>query len=198
MWFAAALTDQLVTLALGFALTTVAGGLLGAWLQQRTWNNQHSRTLAEADRDHATQLCRELSQIMDRRLYRMWQLNWALFAPELDQSRVDARLDEYRVVLYEWNDSLNRNLAAAEILFGSAARRRLELEILEGFREVGAKLELRYRELRQPQPSRDVSLGEADLSFELAQMRERVYSMTLDMLGHIREERVGRQLAAVS
>lgn len=198
MWFAAALTDQLVTLALGFALTTVAGGLLGAWLQQRTWDHQHARTLAEGDRDHATQLCRELSQLMDRRLYRMWQLNWAIFAQELDQARVDARLHEYRAVLYEWNDSLNRNLAAAEILFGSAARERLEREILEGFREVGAKLEFRYQELRQLRNSHDVSLAEADLSEELAQMRERIYAMTLEMLGQIREERVGRQLASAS
>jgi len=189
MWLAATLTGQLVTLGLGFVLTTVVGGLLGSWFQRRAWEHQHQRTLADADRDHATQVCRELSQLMDKRLYRMWQLNWALFADEIDRSRLDARLQDYRVVLYEWNDNLNRNLAAAEIQFGAAARDRLERDIFEGFRLLGGKLEVRYRELqRRPAP------GEADFSVELAEMRERVYAVTVAMLSQIREERVGRRL----
>jgi hypothetical protein len=35
-----ALTEQLITLVVGFALTTIVGGLLGAYLQRRTWNHQ--------------------------------------------------------------------------------------------------------------------------------------------------------------
>jgi hypothetical protein len=189
MWLAATLTDQLVTLGLGFVLTTVVGGLLGSWFQRRAWEHQHLRTLAEADRDHATQVCRELSQLMDKRLYRMWQLSWALSAAEFESSRLDACLEDYRAVLYEWNDNLNRNLAAAEIQFGPDARDRLEREIFEGFRLLGGKLEVRYREVRRrPAP------GEADFSDQLAEMRERIYAMTLAMLSQIREERVGRQL----
>lgn len=33
MWIVAALADQLVTLAIGFALTSVVGGFLGYWFQ---------------------------------------------------------------------------------------------------------------------------------------------------------------------
>jgi hypothetical protein len=76
----AALTEQLITLVVGFALTTIVGGLLGAYFQRRTWDHQNERTLAEADRSHATQTCRELSQLMDKRLYRMLQIRWALFS----------------------------------------------------------------------------------------------------------------------
>jgi hypothetical protein len=78
MGLVGALTDQMLTLLLGFALTTVVGGSLGYWFQRRNWEYQNDRTLAEADRAHATDICRELSQLMDRRLYRMWQLKWAL------------------------------------------------------------------------------------------------------------------------
>jgi hypothetical protein len=191
MWLIATLTEQVVTLIVGFALTTVVGGLLGSWFQRRAWDHQNERTLAEADRGHATQTCRELSQLMDRRLYRMWQLNWALFAPCLDRGRVDACMQDYRAVLYEWNDALNRNLAAAEIQFGRGLRNRLEGEIYEGFRSVGEKLEATYRELPSMHPS-GATHHDTDASGDLREMRERVYAISVVMLQHIRDGRVGR------
>jgi hypothetical protein len=190
MWFLATLSDQLVTVIVGFALTTVVGGALGAWFQRRAWEHQNERTLEEADRDHATQVCRELSHLMDKRLYRMRQLNWALLTTPPDASRVQASMNDYRAVLYEWNDGLNRNLAAAEIQFGSEVRGQLENGIYEGFRAVGAKLEANYR--------REQHTADADRAFEkslepdLDELRERIYNLGVTMLRHIRDGRVGR------
>jgi hypothetical protein len=191
MWLTATLTEEVVTLVVGFALTTVVGGLLGSWFQRRAWDHQNERTLAEADRGHATQTCRELSELMDKRLYRMWQLNWALSAPRLDRSRIDACIQDYRAVLYQWNDGLNRNLAAAEIQFGRAFRTRLEGEIYEDFRSIGARLEARYRELQSAEVS-GAGGEETGVSRDLGALRERVYAISVVMLQHIREGRVGR------
>jgi hypothetical protein len=192
MWLLATLTDQLVTLLAGFALTTAVGGALGSWFQRRTWDHQNERTLAEADRGHATEICRELSQLMDKRLYRMWQLNWALFGDPIEGSRVEARMQDYRAALYEWNDTLNRNLAAAEIQFGHALRDQLERDVYEGFRILGTKLEYRYRHIQSSQPSEADADLEERLSRDLRELRERIYAMVVIMLQQIREGRIGR------
>jgi type II secretory pathway pseudopilin PulG len=39
--------DQLVLIVVGFLLTTVLGGLLGTYLQQRTWEHQNRARLRE-------------------------------------------------------------------------------------------------------------------------------------------------------
>jgi hypothetical protein len=195
MWFLATLSEQLVTIVLGFALTTVVGGVLGAWFQRRTWDHQNERTLAELDRGHATQVCRELSQLMDKRLYRMRQLDWALSAKPLDESRVQAKLMDYRTVLYEWNDSLNRNLAAAEIQFGGDVREQLERNIYEAFRAAGATLEASYKRLHaDDRPDADEPVG-GSLERDLDQLREDIYDLGVAMLRRIRDGRVGRHAA---
>jgi hypothetical protein len=195
MWFLATLSDQLVTIVVGFALTTVVGGLLGAWFQRRTWDHQNERTLSEADRGHATQVCRELSHLMDKRLYRMRQLNWALTAEPVDESRAEASMQDYRAVLYEWNDTLNRNLAAAEIQFGVELREQLEREIYEGFRAAGATLEASYKRLLGPYRSDADEPSRGTLERDLDQLREGIYDLGVTMLRRIREGRVGRHAA---
>jgi hypothetical protein len=166
---------------------------LGTWFQQRTWDHQNTRTLAEADRSHATEVCRELNQLMDKRLYRMRQLNWALTAEAWDAARVEACVADYRSVLYEWNDSLNRNLAAAEAQFGGALRERLERGIYEGFRAAGVKLEASYRHRRGPSSDADETSGEL-VARDLNRLRENIYDLALTMLRLIHEGHVGRQV----
>ena len=195
MWLLATLSDELVPIVAGFALTTVIGGALGAWFQQRTWDHQNKRTLDEADRGHATQVCRELSHLMDKRLYRMRQLNWALIADPLDESWVEATMKDYRAVLYEWNDSLNRNLAAIEIQFGRDVREQLEADIYEGFRAAGAKLEASYRRGRETDRSETAARPGESLERDLDEMRERIYNLGVTMLQRIRDGRVGRHAA---
>jgi hypothetical protein len=192
MWQLATLSDQLVTVVAGFVLTTVVGGALGTWFQRRTWDHQNERTLAEAERGHATEVCRELSHLMDKRLYRMRQLNWALVADPRDTPRLNGCMTDYRTVLYEWNDTLNRNLAAAEIQFGHELRTRLERDIYEGFVATGARLEASYRRLDAPDGAdADDPAGEP-LARELDELREKIYALGVEMLGRIREGRVGR------
>ena len=70
--------SALVPLVVGFLLTTVAGGLLGVYLQRRSWSHQYNVQLAAARRDRAVALFEELSRLLDRRLYRTRRLYWTL------------------------------------------------------------------------------------------------------------------------
>lgn len=197
MLIAATFLEQVSTLILGFALTTVIGGALGSWFQRRAWDHQNDRSVAEADRAHAMETFRELSELMDKRLYRMWQAKWALFAEDLDEGRVERRMDDYRAVLVEWNDSLMRNLASTEIEFGPRVRQALEGEVYEEFAAVGRRLEARYRDIRgarrEPTASEAVSKR---LSQDLLRLRGQVYRLNVRMLKLVRDGRVGRRAPA--
>jgi hypothetical protein len=70
--------SALVPIVVGFLLTTVVGGLLGVYLQRRSWSHQYNVQLAAAGRDRAVALFEELSRLLDRRLYRMRRLYWTL------------------------------------------------------------------------------------------------------------------------
>jgi hypothetical protein len=65
--------SALVPLVVGFLLTTVAGGLLGVYLQRRSWSHQYNVQLAAAARDRAVALFEELSRLLDRRLMKSVQ-----------------------------------------------------------------------------------------------------------------------------
>src|SRR5262249_48773902 len=106
------LQSQLILLLLGFVLTTVGGGLLGSYLQNRIWRNQNAARRREAQETAAAAFFDEVSGLLDRRLYRMRRLTWSLkreTAATRASGGTTPELNEYREVLYEWNDRLNRN-----------------------------------------------------------------------------------------
>ncbi|MGW3664811.1 hypothetical protein [Streptomyces sp. NPDC005141] len=101
---------ELIPVAAGFLLTTVLGGLLGSFFQQRTWAHQHRVETRERERDRAALVFEEVSKLLDKRLYRLRLLYWSLAADTgVRSERSERRMEDYRQVLYEWNDSINRN-----------------------------------------------------------------------------------------
>jgi hypothetical protein len=141
--------SALLPVIIGFLLTTVLGGLLATYLQRQSWSHQFRAQAAAQDIDRATQVFEEVSRLLDRRLYRMRRLYWALCADVDSPPRADAqaRMDDYVAVLYEWNDGINRNLALLERYFGSAARDGLDYEIGGQVRGLGVSLEEIWRSL---------------------------------------------------
>ena len=82
------MTQQLLLLVVGFVLTSVAGGARGSWFQRRARAHQHEiqlrdeerqREVQRRDEEHqrALKTFEEVSQLLDRRLYRMRRLYWA-------------------------------------------------------------------------------------------------------------------------
>jgi hypothetical protein len=115
------LANALIPLVVGFALTTVLGGFLGSWLQQRAWDHQKKAQLREDALRRADIVCQQVSKLLDKRLYRMLRFYQALASDTETQDRVNRVQDclrEYDAVLYEWNDNLNVNLAFIGTYFG--------------------------------------------------------------------------------
>src|SRR4051812_49376643 len=133
------MTDQIVLLVLGFALTTVVGGVLGYYYQRRTWDANRR----EGERTAAANVFDDISRAMDERLYRMRLVYWGL--KQGDDQRIKDAMNESRVSLTKWNDNLNRNLALAYRYFGADVWRFLSNLLYEEFAVIGRHLEDRYR-----------------------------------------------------
>jgi hypothetical protein len=183
--------DQLVTLVAGFVLTTVLGGLLGAFLQRRTWDHQNAVQAEQTAVARADEICRQVMGLLDKRLYRMLRLYYACRAaePGVDRARVlDVRLSDYDSVLFEWNDQLNSGLALVSTYFGRGARDWLEVEVYTGFQEVGSELERLYR-LSREDAERTAGLEQVRNGLEV--MNDRVYRLGVFMTAQLLARRVG-------
>ena len=138
--------------------------------------------IAEENRVRALQVFDEISRLMDKRLYRL-RLAYLSLPTEggaSDRSpQADERLRDYQQVLYEWNDSINRNLALVQHHFGSAARRRLDNAVGASFVEVGSSLEAFWRAGKRPD----------DHNFErrLAGLSSLVYNFNIEMISAIEQ-----------
>jgi len=188
-------TRELVLLATGFVLTTVLGGLLGSWLQQRSWDHQNASRLIEEEQRRADQVCQQLSQLLDKRLYRMLRLYYAVHPTpdrELSQEILEQRLAAYDAALFEWNDRLNLNLAQVGTYFGEPARDWLAHEIYESFQDAGGRLEAAYRGVRAGRAPD----GAADLQRDLNALNDQVYRLGVFMMTQLRGGHVGRDAPA--
>jgi hypothetical protein len=141
--------DKITPVITGFLLTTVIGGLLGFLFQRRTWNHQHAVQVHEQERERAVAIFEEVSRLMDRRLYRLRLLFWSLPKRSLggtEQELAQRRLEDYRQVLFDWNDNINRNLALIQQYFGTGLRSKLDNVLGARFVELGRDVEKLWRQ----------------------------------------------------
>jgi hypothetical protein len=127
--------QEIVLLLLGFVLTSIVGGAVGAWFQKRSWTHEHLVQICESERDTRTKGLANLSDLMDKRLLRMRQLAW-----KVESAHSVADFDQERRnnndLRDEWSTRLNSNLAFVETYFGNDARNTLEQDITGGFRQI--------------------------------------------------------------
>jgi hypothetical protein len=182
----------LVPVIIGFLLTTVLGGFLGSWLQQRAWDHQRSADLIDKELESADDVCRHLSKLLDKRLYRMLRLYYILRGasmPWVSKEAIQDRLQEYDALLFEWNDQVNLNLALVGAYFGQDARDWLQVEIYERCQTIGAALEAMYRSFIHETPlTIDITHIEDDFSV----LNEQIYRLGMFMMTQLRGGHVGR------
>lgn len=145
-----AVGNQVLLLLIGFVLTSVLGGTLGFLFQTRSWSHQHDAQRRDEERAQAIKVFEEVSSLLDRRLYRMRLVYWAAKRRArggADSDALDKALTDYREVLGNWNDNLNRTMALVQTYFGGAARRQLEDELYEGYSEIGRALDQLVRDV---------------------------------------------------
>jgi hypothetical protein len=93
------------SLILGFVLTTVLGGLLGAGLQRAQWNRQARLEIAKKNFSDAGELVDAVLDLTDRRYYHLYR--WYSSVRDQDPNeRVAEREQQYFLHVHEWNESL--------------------------------------------------------------------------------------------
>jgi len=196
------MAKQLLLLVAGFVLTSVAGGALGYWFQRRAWAHQHEIQLRDEEHQHEVQrreeehqralkTFEEVSQLLDRRLYRMRRLYWAardMAAGTGDQERLAAARADYRAVLAEWNDNLNRNLALIETYFGTPARNVMSGQIYESFAALGRGLE---EIVKMVSAAGDGQIEVPRFGHRITRLSRSVYALNQQMLRLLRDDSTG-------
>lgn len=184
--------QQLILLVVGFGLTGGLGSLIGFILQSRTWSHQHKVGRRDEERAEAQKTCDEISRLMDRRLYRMRRLYWSCRREVLSTAQdagISSALEDYREVVAEWNDNLNRTLAIAEASFGSEFRAVVADQIYEEFAAAGRGLE-EITKIAMKMGSKNVELPV--FGYRMTRLSRCVYEVNSQMLSMLREEAIGR------
>ena len=181
------LGNQIVIITLGFILTTVLGGTLGYYFQTRTWKHQHDTKLVDAERDTAKDIFEKISILMDKRLYRMRLLYWHIRDQKPDDDGFDHHLQEYKSVLYQWNDNLMRNIALMKAYYGEDVRNHLEGKVYEGFARIGTRLE---KEINNWKEKGEIN-KQSGIGNDLKDLSEDIYHLNFKMLRKLQEGEVG-------
>ena len=197
--------SALLPIFVGFLLTTVLGGLLGTYLQQRSWSHQFQAQNDARDLERATEVFEEVSRLLDRRLYRMRRLYWALSAETESSTRgqAEVRMADYVSVVYEWNDGINRILALLERYFGSGVRDRFDNDIGRQVRHLGEALQVLWNSLgdgRKGSSWRDPSEGVSvdDLNPRFDRLANSIYDYNVELIRAIQERAVGSRRSSPS
>jgi hypothetical protein len=97
--------NQLLAVILGFILTTVLGGLLGAWFQRFAWRRQAFLEQAKQAYAEVNAVFEAATVLIDKRYYALFKWNQAL-AERLSGDEVQRRTDAYWMIVADWNNNL--------------------------------------------------------------------------------------------
>jgi hypothetical protein len=172
-------------LVVGFALTTIVGGLLTTTYQCGATRLTERQRERNSEIQAATEVFNEVSRHLDRRLYRSRRLLWGLSRPttqtsasSLSAADLQRRRDAYVEAVQEWNENINRTYALTERYFGRGMRVFLEQDLARGFICVSARLDSQEPEI----------IG---LEHVIDSFNPEVYRFNLEMLRRIQEGRIG-------
>jgi hypothetical protein len=184
-------------------LTTFLAAFLAYIFQNRSWHHQHQLQVAEQEhqlraqfseqeRERAVLIFDEISRLMDKRLYRLHLLYWRLKSGHDGTGWPDEtaeRFEEYRQVLYEWNDSINRNLALVQRYFGHAMRDQLDYRVGASFASLGRTMERWWKSANATPPP-----DQGDVATRLNRLTSLIYSFNLDMISAIQTGMIAPQI----
>jgi hypothetical protein len=111
--------EKLILLVVGFALTTLVGGVLADRFRRENARTELEIAAMQSDIARSIQVFENISQLMDKRLFRMRRLH-DVFNGDIGSDALPQRLSDYRNVYIEWNDNLNRYRALYVVSFTSA------------------------------------------------------------------------------
>ena len=210
--------EKLQLLVIGWFLTGVLGAFIAAVIQRYAWNRQHEAqkldwehqneiqkkdwehqyTVQKRDeeRQQALKTFEDISTLLDKRLYRMWRLHWAIrnkARGASNEKEMDLARTAYRDVLHEWNDNLNRTLALAQTYFGDGLRQTLEGSLYEAVAALGRALDATEQMVSKAE-NKQVDIPR--LSGRLTRLSRSIYEMNVHMLSLLEKNRRDARLEA--
>lgn len=171
---------ELALLLVGFGLTTIVGGSLGYYFQQKSWTNESNVRRYEGELSKSSEIFDDISGLLDRRLYATRRLIWAHKEGDVDEVKIQR--EAYRQAVYEWNGNLNRNLARIERYFGKEMRADLDM-LRVAFRIIDDDLG-KYRKAPEQNELKRIE-------DYVDQFNYKVYAFNLNMLTHIQQGKIG-------
>jgi hypothetical protein len=186
--------DEYLKIAFGVLFTSLVGGALGYIFQSRLWGHQNEARLRDEEARRADEVSQALSRLLDRRLYRMLRLFYAsrsLINGQGQRAEAEKCREDYNVVLYEWNDNLNINLALIGTYFGKSARDWLSERVYLAYQHVGEQVQSFYRSaIAGTSTSTDAF---KELEGNLWGLNDDVYRLNVFMMTQLRGGEVGRR-----
>ena len=174
---------ELKMLILSFILVTLIGGALTAFYG--FLNDKWS--LAEERRSEATLLFREISTIMDTRLYLWRKIAWAIqYEKEVDEIYI--HLENYRGSVNSWNFNLNKNRALLCRYFGPNLGRELEITISKEFTRLQNILTPR---LGTDKKVPNKKIGSSKFEKQATDLNRLIYQFNNQMAEQIRAGNIG-------
>jgi hypothetical protein len=186
-----------------FLLNALIAGLVGAGLTYyydvRKLNTENALIAQRAKEDrelkrHEAEVGRaadtfdQLSRVLDKRLYRTWQLIWAYKSNKPED--IKKQIERYDEVRNEWNESLNRNLALTRRFFGNGMRDILEYKIYYTFSSLNDTL-ARHRSHLDHNTKDDAAELEKLDEYVRQVFQPCIYTFNVDMLTQIQESKIG-------
>lgn len=160
---------------IGIIISAFLGQYLTYKFQLTSFKHQQREKKRDEFYRSASKLFDELSDLMDRRIY----LERKLLSSFRDRDKnltdkVDDRFNDYNNFLYEWNQSLNKNICRIEVYFGKSLSTHFENRIAKDFNWIGIMLRDRY--FKQKEHSDKAILDAIDIT------NSRVYKFDKEML----------------
>jgi hypothetical protein len=183
--------NALKLIVVSFLLTGVLGALLSTYLQRSTWNHQRKVNLSDRELQKADAVCRQVSNLQDKVLYRMLRFYQTLKSADAPDSMklAEAQRKNYDEALFEWNDQRNVSLALVGAYFGQDARA-LHREIHETCQLAETELDAMYKHVMQ---HRAPTIDTSNLQQHLRELNEQTYRLGVFMMIQIRSGHVGRR-----
>jgi len=151
--------NDLALLFIGFLLTSIVGGLIGNFLQQRHWEHQREANLLQSERIAATHVLESCMVLTDKRMYQMQQVSVKI-ATNDSYGKIEEEFNKYREVLREWNMNLSNNRIFLQRYFGKSTSDIFYDKIHGELKQIGVRLEESYREKKYyGDRDRDTDIG---------------------------------------
>lgn len=178
---------EVMLLVLGFLLTTVVGGIVGAKLQRRESERLMETSMAQARRqwraqqdqaglDKASSVRERLARLLDSRMLCMRQLADDYKSSGTPPQRLLTHEREYGKVFRDWNENLNLNVFLVEEYFGGKLRKQFENEVLPEF----ARIHIQLKKAKD---------GEGSVEKRLESLRRKIYLFNQDLTTSLQERR---------